>query len=236
MMDVAARVADQDWPASASALDERGYAVLPGFLARGECAACAGLFDEPTHFRSRIVMARHGYGRGEYRYFAYPLPPFIAALRSALYPPLATIANAWQATRADAAFFPPDHAGFLAHCHAAGQLRATPLLLSYGAGDYNCLHQDVYGPQLFPLQVALLLSAPGRDFGGGEFVVTEQRPRRQSRVEVVPLGQGDAVVFAVRERPVRGARGSYRVNLRHGVSRVTHGTRRVLGLIFHDAA
>lgn len=235
MSDAGARIAGVDWPTAAASLDARGHAVLPGLLTPEECAACAALFAEPAHFRSHVVMARHGYGRGEYRYFAYPLPPLVAALRTALYPSLAPIANAWQAAQGNDTRFPADHADFLARCHAAGQRRPTPLLLHYGADDYNCLHQDLYGEHVFPLQVAVLLSAPGRDFGGGEFVLTEQRPRMQSRVEVVPLAQGDAVVFAVRERPVRGTRGTYRVNLRHGVSRVTHGTRRVLGVIFHDA-
>ena len=180
-------------------------------------------------------MARHGYGRGEYQYLAYPLPGLVADLRETLYPPLAAIANRWQATLRLDARFPPTHAEFLARCHDAGQRRPTPLLLQYGVGDYNCLHQDLYGEHVFPLQVAVLLSAPGRDFGGGEFVLTEQRPRLQSRVEVVALGQGDAVVFAVHQRPVQGSRGAYRVNMRHGVSRLTRGARHTLGLIFHDA-
>ena len=231
-----ARVAAGAWPGIASSLDERGHAVLPGLLTPAECRALAEMYREPARFRSRVVMARHGYGRGEYRYFAYPLPPLIAGLRETLYPPLAAIANGWHAALKLDTRFPPTHAEFLARCHAAGQVRPTPLLLQYEAGDYNCLHQDLYGAHVFPLQVAVLLSAPGRDFSGGEFVLTEQRPRMQSRVEVVALGEGDAVVFAVRERPVQGSRGVYRVNMRHGVSRITRGGRHTLGVIFHDAS
>ena len=193
------------------------------------------MYREPAHFRSRVVMARHGYGRGEYQYLAYPLPALVAELRETLYPPLAGIANRWQAALGLDVRFPSTHAEFLARCHDAGQCRPTPLLLQYGVGDYNCLHQDLYGEHVFPLQVAVLLSAPGRDFGGGEFVLTEQRPRMQSRVEVVGLAQGDAVVFAVHQRPAQGSRGTYRVNLRHGVSRLTRGARHTLGVIFHDA-
>lgn len=232
----ASRVADGDWPALAEALDARGHACVPGLLSADECRALAALYAEPAHFRSRVVMARHGYGRGEYRYFAYPLPPLVATLRETLYPPLAEIANRWHAAMNLATRFPATHAEFLARCHAAGQCRPTPLLLQYGADDYNCLHQDLYGEHVFPLQLAVLLSRPDADFAGGEFVLTEQRPRMQSRVEVVPLAQGDAVIFAVHQRPVQGSRGSYRVNMRHGVSRLTRGQRHTLGVIFHDAS
>ncbi|CAN7498713.1 2OG-Fe(II) oxygenase [Rhizobacter sp. LjRoot28] len=224
-----------DWPAVESALDEEGQAVLQGLLTPRECEAVAGWYGEGERFRSKVVMARHGFGRGEYQYFAYPLPPLLAALRPALYARLQPIANRWHAAMGLAAGFPADHAEFLARCHAAGQVRPTPLLLQYGEGDYNCLHQDLYGDHVFPLQVAVLLSAPGRDFTGGEFVMTEQRPRMQSRPMVVPLGQGDAVVMAVNQRPVQGTRGTYRVQLRHGVSRVRSGRRHTLGVIFHDA-
>ena len=229
------RVPAAAWPALAATLDERGYAVLPQLLSPCECAALAAMYREPAHFRSRVVMARHGYGRGEYQYLAYPLPALVAELRETLYPPLAGIANRWQAALGLDVRFPSTHTEFLARCHDAGQCRPTPLLLQYGVGDYNCLHQDLYGEHVFPLQVAVLLSAPGRDFGGGEFVLTEQRPRMQSRVEVVGLAQGDAVVFAVHQRPAQGSRGTYRVNLRHGVSRLTRGARHTLGVIFHDA-
>lgn len=228
-------VAAQDWTAIEAALDAQGCAVLPHLLSRGDCETIAGLYDG-DHFRSRIVMARHGFGRGEYQYFAYPLPDIVAALREALYPRLAPLANRWNAALGVSTRYPADHAAFLARCHAAGQIRPTPLLLRYDAGDYNCLHQDLYGEHVFPLQVAVLLSEPGRDFSGGEFVLTEQRPRMQSRAEVVPLRQGDAVAFAVHHRPVQGSRGVYRVNLRHGVSRLRSGRRHTLGIIFHDAA
>ncbi len=231
----AARVHAQDWTAVASALDVQGCAVLPGLLAPAECAALVALYPQDNVFRSRVVMARHGYGRGEYRYFCYPLPNIVATLRSALYPHLMPIANRWQAALSIETQFPDTHAEFIARCHAAGQHRPTPLLLQYGVDDYNCLHQDLYGEQVFPLQVACLLAAPGRDFTGGEFVLTEQRPRMQSRPEVVPLAQGDAVVFAVHQRPVQGTRGMYRVNMRHGVSRLRSGHRHTLGIIFHDA-
>jgi hypothetical protein len=216
-------------------LDAHGCAVLPRLLSAVDCAEIAAWYDEPARFRTTVTMARHGFGRGEYRYFAYPLPERVARLRSRLYPALAAIANRWNAALGEPARFPDDHAAFLERCHAAGQVRPTPLLLRYGPGDYNCLHQDLYGEHVFPLQVAILLDQPGRDFEGGEFVLTEQRPRMQSRVEVVPLGQGDAVVFPVRTRPVRGTRGVYRVNLRHGVSRLRAGRRHTLGIIFHDA-
>jgi len=229
------RLDAERWARIATDLEARGCAVVPGLLSRAECRAHAALYGEPAHFRSRVVMARHGYGRGEYRYFAYPLPPLIAELREGLYPPLARIANQWQAAMKIETRFPATHAEFLARCHDAGQRRPTPLLLQYETGDYNCLHQDLYGEHVFPLQLAVLLSQPGEDFGGGEFVLTEQRPRMQSRVEVVPLAQGDAVIFAVHQRPVSGSRGPYRVNMRHGVSRLTHGRRHTLGIIFHDA-
>ena len=234
--DLATRVAALPWPDLAAELDAHGCARIPGLLAPEACEAIAGGYDHDALFRSRVVMARHGFGRGEYRYFAYPLPDLVADLRAAFYPPLAAIANRWNATLGAPVRYPAEHADYLARCHAAGQTRPTPLLLRYGPGDYNCLHQDLYGEHVFPLQVAILLSAPGRDFEGGEFVLTEQRPRMQSRAEVVPLCQGDAVVFPVRERPVHGSRRPYRVNLRHGVSRLRAGSRHTLGVIFHDAA
>jgi hypothetical protein len=234
--DVAERVGAIAWPAVARDLDAQGWAILPGLLASGACDTLAGLYGEEPAFRSRVVMSRHGFGQGEYRYFAYPLPSLVARLRTALYPHLASIANDWHARMGMAVRFPADHAAFLARCHAAGQTRPTPLLLQYGEGDYNCLHQDLYGEHVFPMQVTVLLSAPGADFSGGEFVLTEQRPRMQSRAEVVPLGKGDAVVFAVNSRPVHGTRGDYRVKLRHGVSRLRTGHRHTLGIIFHDAA
>ena len=235
-LDIETRVAAIDWAAAAAELDGFGCAVLPGLLSAAECHATAGLYSAGAGFRSHVVMARHGFGRGEYRYFAYPLPPLVAGLRAALYPRLAPIANRWHEAMGMATRFPPQHAAFLERCHAAGQARPTPLLLQYGSGDHNCLHQDLYGEHVFPLQVAVLLSEPRRDFDGGEFVLTEQRPRMQSRAEVVPLKQGDAVVFAVNTRPVQGARGTYRVTLRHGVSRLRSGRRHTLGIIFHDAA
>ena len=234
--DLARRVAGLDRATLERGLDAWGHALVPALLGPRECAALAALYRDERRFRSRVVMERHGYGRGEYRYFAAPLPAPVEALRGAFYPLLVPIANRWQAALGRPAGFPARHADFLARCHAAGQTRPTPLLLQYGVGDYNCLHQDLYGEHVFPLQVTLLLSRPGVDFEGGEFALTEQRPRRQSRVEVVPLRQGDAVVFAVRERPVAGARGTTRVQLRHGVSRLRAGHRHTLGLIFHDAA
>lgn len=233
--DAAARVSRFDWTSVASALDAQGYARLDGLLDPAQCQALAALYDEDAHFRSTVVMARHGYGRGEYRYFCYPLPSPIAALRTAIYPRLAPIANRWNATMKIDVRYPDTHAEFLARCHAAGQTRPTPLLLKYVADDYNCLHQDLYGEHVFPLQLAILLSRPGADFSGGEFVLTEQRPRMQSRAEVVALNQGDAVIFAVHHRPVQGSRGTYRVNLRHGVSRLRSGLRHTAGIIFHDA-
>jgi hypothetical protein len=229
------RVAAIDTQAVASQLDAQGWARLPGFLERAECEALAALYTAESMFRSRVVMERHGYGRGEYQYFDYPLPEPIAALRAGLYPQLAPLADRWSAALGSEVRYPAHHSEFIARCHAAGQRRPTPLLLRYGAGDYNCLHQDLYGEHMFPLQVAILLSAPERDFTGGEFVMTEQRPRMQSRPMVIPLRQGDALVFAVQQRPVQGTRGVYRVNLRHGVSRLHSGQRFTLGIIFHDA-
>ncbi|GAB3432772.1 2OG-Fe(II) oxygenase [Massilia solisilvae] len=225
-----------DWERVREELDAFGCATIPGLLSPAECDSYAQSYARPGLFRSRVVMERFHFGRGEYQYFAYPLPPGLAALRGALYEPLARIANGWQQALGESGRFPPAHAEYLARCHAAGQTRPTPLLLQYGAGDYNCLHQDLYGELVFPLQVAVLLSRPGADFTGGQFVLTEQRPRMQSRVEVVPLAQGDAVIFPVSQRPVGGTRGPYRVNMRHGVSRVRSGVRHTLGIIFHDAA
>jgi uncharacterized protein len=222
-----------DWTAAETALDAQGWAMLPGLLSPEQCESVAARYDDAAQFRSRVVMARHGFGRGEYRYFAYPLPPLVQDLRTQLYPPLAGIANRWHSRMGIERRFPSTHADYLAECHAAGQARPTPLLLRYGPGDYNCLHQDLYGAHVFPLQAAVLLS---RDFTGGEFVLTEQRPRMQSRAAVVPLGQGDAVVFAAHQRPVRGGRGDYRVTMRHGVSEVRSGRRHTMGIIFHDAA
>ncbi len=227
---------EQNWQRIATELDEQGWAILPGLLNDAGSDRIAGLYDRDGAFRSRVVMARHGFGKGEYRYFAYPLPDTIETLRTALYPPLAGIANGWQQRLGHTSRFPDDHASYLEHCHAHGQARPTPLLLRYGPGDYNCLHQDIYGDEVFPLQVAVLLAQPDADFTGGEFVLTEQRPRMQSRVMVVPLGKGDGVVFAVNSRPVKGSRGDYQVKMRHGVSRLLTGRRHVLGLIFHDAA
>ena len=228
-------IPDYDWTHVAAELDGFGCAVLPQLLDADACAALAGGYEAGS-FRSHVHMARHGFGRGDYKYFAYPLPDIVANLRSALYPRLQPVANLWNMRMGIATSYPSEHADFIARCHQAGQGRPTPLLLNYGPGDYNCLHQDLYGEHVFPLQVAVLLSQPGEDFTGGEFVLTEQRPRMQSRAEVVPLTRGDAVVFAVHNRPVSGSRGSYRVNLRHGVSRIRSGQRRTLGIIFHDAA
>ena len=231
----AVRVAALDWPRIAGDIDAHGCAVVDGVLSDAACAALAASYADEALFRSRVVMSRHGFGRGEYKYFAYPLPDVVAALRTTLYPPLATIANHWNEALGIDMRYPPDHAAFLERCHAAGQTRPTPLLLRYEAGDYNCLHQDLYGEHVFPLQAAFLLSAPGEDFTGGEFVLTEQRPRMQSRAEVVTLRRGDGVIFPVHHRPIRGTRGVYRVNLRHGVSRLRSGQRQTLGIIFHDA-
>jgi hypothetical protein len=225
----------QDWAAVSVELDSQGWSRLPGMLDPAGCRDIADLYDRPEGFRSHVVMARHGYGRGEYRYFAYPLPALVQDLRTRLYAHLAPLADRWSKRLGLPIRFPATHAEFLERCHAAGQVRPTPLVLSYGPGDYNCLHQDLYGEHVFPLQVAVLLSQPGQDFEGGEFVLTEQRPRMQSRVAVAPLRQGDAVIFWVNSRPVAGARGDYRVQMRHGVSTIRAGHRRTLGLIFHDA-
>jgi uncharacterized protein len=227
------RVAALDWTSMKSDLDAHGCATTGPLLTPDECLALAQSYAKDKPFRSRIVMSRHGFGRGEYKYFAYPLPDIVAALRGALYPPLADVADRWNG--ADISY-PSDHAAYLQRCREAGQVKPTPLLLQYGAGDYNCLHQDIYGADIFPLQVAFLLSRPGTDFIGGEFVLTEQRPRMQSRAEVVPLKQGEGVIFPVHHRPVQGTRGTYRVNMRHGVSRLRSGHRHTLGIIFHDAA
>jgi len=227
--------AEPPWPEIAADLDAHGCARIPGLLPAAACETVAGWYAAPERFRGTVTMARHGFGRGEYRYFADPLPPLVRELRERLYPPLAAIANRWAEALGLPGNYPAEHAAYLRRCHAAGQTRPTPLLLRYGPGDFNCLHQDLYGEHWFPLQVAILLSAPGRDFECGEFVLTEQRPRMQSRVEVAPLRQGEAVVFPVRERPVHGPRGVYRVNHRHGVSRVRAGRRLCLGVIFHDA-
>lgn len=225
-----------DWQRIEDALNQYGCAVLPGLLNPAQCAALAGQYDDAPRFRSKVVMQRHGFGQGEYQYWAHPLPDVVAALRTGLYPHLAAIANRWHAAMGIETRFPSSHADFLARCHAAGQTRPTPLLLRYREGDYNCLHQDLYGEHVFPLQLAVLLSRPQDDFTGGEFVLTEQRPRMQSRVEVVPLAQGDAVLFPVALRPVHGTRGNYRVTMRHGVSRLRSGLRHTLGIIFHDAS
>ena len=233
--DIAARVDAIDWAQASHDLDAQGCAVLNGLLSAEECRALAATYPDDAQFRSRVVMGRHGFGRGEYKYFSYPLPDLIAELRPALYAWLFGIANRWNEAMGIDIRYPEQHQAFLKRCHDAGQTRPTPLLLQYEAGDYNCLHQDLYGEHVFPLQVAILLSEPGRDFTGGEFVLTEQRPRMQSRPEVVPLGQGDAVAFAVHVRPVQGTRGFYRVNLRHGVSRLRSGHRHTVGVIFHDA-
>jgi uncharacterized protein len=229
------RVDPLGWQRIGKELDEQGSSLLPGVLSREECQALAGVYPEDGLFRSRVVMGRHGFGRGEYKYFSYPLPQVIQELRTALYSRLAPVANGWNIAMGIDVRYPDNHHEFLQRCHNAGQLRPTPLLLQYGEGDYNCLHQDLYGEHVFPIQVAILLSEPGRDFTGGEFVLTEQRPRMQSRPEVVPLRQGDAVAFAVHHRPVQGTRGTYRVNLRHGVSRLRSGRRHTAGIIFHDA-
>ena len=229
------RIAAYDWTALAGELDGFGCAVLPRLLTPDECSSVASLYPDETHFRSHIMMARHGFGKGEYRYFKYPLPDLLGGIRTALYPHLADVANSWNLRMGLDERFPVDHAAFLRQCHDVGQTRPTPLLLQYVSGDFNCLHQDLYGDLAFPIQVAILLSEPGRDFTGGEFVLTEQRPRMQSRVEVVPLRRGDAVAFAVHNRPVKGTKGNYRVNLRHGVSRVRSGMRHTVGIIFHDA-
>lgn len=230
------RVDQYDWTKIDPELSNYGAAVLESLLTPNECGWVASLYAEEERFRSHIIMARHGFGKGEYRYFKYPLPELISTLRTALYSRLAPIANQWNERMGEEARYPAEHAEFLKRCHEKGQVRPTPLLLQYVPGDYNCLHQDLYGELAFPIQVAILLSEPGTDFTGGEFVLTEQRPRMQSRAEVVPLTQGDAVAFAVHHRPVQGTRGTYRVNLRHGVSRVRSGRRHTVGIIFHDGA
>jgi hypothetical protein len=229
------RIRDLDWPCLLSRLTDQGSAIIHNLLAAAECEALATLYADERRFRSRVVMERHGFGRGEYQYFSEPLPEAVGELREGLYAALAPFANGWAERMGLAVRYPDALSMFTARCHAAGQLRPTPLLLQYGPGDYNCLHQDLYGEHVFPLQVAILLSEPGRDFSGGEFVLTEQRPRMQSRAEVADLRQGSAIIFAVNERPVQGSRGAYRVKMRHGVSRVRSGRRCTLGIIFHDA-
>ena len=230
------RVAAVDWRQAAASLDERGYATTAALLATEQCRALVALYDKDEAFRRRVVMQHHGFGRGEYKYLRYPLPTVVEALRRAIYPQLAPIANRWRERLREVERFPPGLGAYLEECHQAGQERPTPLILKYEAGDYNCLHQDLYGPMIFPLQLTVLLSAPGEDFSGGEFLLVEQRPRAQSRGEVVPLKQGEAVIFPVHHRPVDGTRGSYRVTMRHGVSRLHSGHRFTLGIIFHDAA
>jgi hypothetical protein len=232
---IKSRVAGAAWDRIEGDLDAQGFAVIQGFLGAPDCRSLSALYPDDSRFRSRVVMARHGFGRGEYKYFAYPLPDLIVALRGLTYPHLSRVANKWNAEMGIETSYPAEHDDFLKRCHEAGQVRPTPLLLQYGPGDFNCLHQDLYGEHAFPLQMAILLSEPGQDFTGGEFVLTEQRPRMQSKAAVVPLRQGDAVIFAVHHRPVRGTRGFYRVNLRHGVSEVRSGRRHTVGVIFHDA-
>jgi hypothetical protein len=232
---LAARIKELDWVHVGDDLAAHGCATTGPLLTTEQCAALAQTYAEDAPFRSRVIMARHGFGRGEYKYFAYPLPELVATLRVALYPPLAVIANRWNELLGIDRAYPAEHAAYLGRCKAAGQAKPTPLLLQYGEGDFNCLHQDLYGEHVFPLQATVLLSEPGRDFTGGEFVLTEQRPRMQSRAEVVPLRQGEAVIFPVHHRPVQGAKNIYRVNMRHGVSRLHSGRRHTLGVIFHDA-
>jgi hypothetical protein len=229
------RIDSLNWTRIAMDLDEQGNALITCLLSPDECDALAGQYDNDDLYRSRVVMARHGFGRGEYKYFRYPLPNIVQELRTAIYPQLVPVANRWHQALSIDVRFPDKHAAFIERCHHAGQVRPTPLILKYGAGDYNCLHQDLYGEHVFPLQVAILLSEPGHDFSGGEFVLTEQRPRMQARPMVVPLRQGDAVILAVHYRPVKGTRGAYRVNMRHGVSRLRSGHRHTVGVIFHDA-
>jgi hypothetical protein len=233
--DIAARIDAIDWTGVFAHLDGHGWATVTGVLSADECRAIAGLYSDDSQFRSRVIMARHGFGRGEYKYFRYPLPDIIADVRTALYRRIAPIANKWNQSMGLDARYPKEHAEFIKRCHKAGQTRPTPLQLQYGRGDFNALHQDLYGEHVFPLQVAFLLSEPGEDFTGGEFVLTEQRPRMQSRATVVPLRRGDGVIFAVHHRPVQGTRGTYRVNLRHGVSEIRSGHRHTVGVIFHDA-
>ena len=232
---IAGRVNGLDWAQVSNELDARGSAVIEKLITPKECDALAGLYLKNDIFRSRVVMGRHGFGRGEYKYFSYPLPGIVVGLRTSIYPWLAPVAHRWNDAMGITVRYPAKHVDFIQRCHEAGQLRPTPLLLQYGPGDYNCLHQDLYGEHVFPIQLTILLSEPVRDFTGGEFVLTEQRPRMQSRPEVVPLSQGDAVLFAVHHRPVQGTRGVYRVNLRHGVSRLRSGHRHTMGIIFHDA-
>lgn len=233
--DIAARIDTIDWHEIEDDLNRYGCATVEKLLTAAECESLSALYAQDDLYRSRVVMGRHGFGRGEYKYYAYPLPGIIGTLRETVYPHLAPVANRWNASMGIDTRYPAAHADFIHKCHAAGQTRPTPLILHYDEGDYNCLHQDLYGEHVFPLQLAILLSVPGRDFTGGEFVMTEQRPRMQSRAEVVPLAQGDAVIFAVHHRPVNGTRGVYRVNLRHGVSRLRSGHRHTVGVIFHDA-
>lgn len=232
---VEARLDAADWAQVASDLDAQGWAVIPGLISHIEADAIADLYQGPEGFRSRVVMARHGFGLGEYRYFSYPLPNILQSIRTAAYPRLAPIANRWHERMGKADRFPDDHAAFLERCRQAGQSRPTPLLLEYGPGDYNCLHRDLYGEHVFPLQIAILLDQPGEDFTGGEFVMTEQRPRMQTRPMVLPLRKGDAAVFAVNSRPMKGVRGDYQVKLNHGVSKLYSGRRHTVGIIFHDA-
>ncbi len=234
-MNITAKIDSLDWSRIENELTDSGHAKTGPLLTTEQCHELASGYEDPTLFRSRIIMSRHGFGRGEYQYYSYPLPPLIQTLRETLYPPLAAIANKWNQTLSNSSTFPPEHQSFQQICHKAGQSRPTPLLLKYGPGDYNCLHQDLYGDLVFPLQVAFLLSEPARDFTGGEFVLTEQRPRMQSRVSVVQLHQGEAVIFAVNHRPQRGTRGIYKVAMRHGVSPIHSGRRFTLGVIFHDA-
>jgi uncharacterized protein len=233
--DIDTRVAAVDWASASAHLDSYGWTTLRTLLTADECKTIAGLYEDDRRFRSHVVMARHGFGRGEYKYFAYPLPDIVTALRAALYPQLAPIANHWNESMSIAVRFPDSLAEFLRRCHKAGQTRPTPLLLQYAAGDFNALHQDLYGEHVFPLQMTILLSEPETDFTGGEFVLTEQRPRMQSRAEVVPLRRGEAVIFAVHDRPVKGTRSTYRVRMKHGVSRLRSGHRHTMGVIFHDA-
>jgi hypothetical protein len=232
---IVGRLGSLDWARVTADMDAQGHSILEGLLSPEACLHVEAFYRDEGRFRSRVVMARHGFGRGEYKYFDYPLPPIIEELRTALYPYLVPIANRWNTAMGIGTAYPELHGAYLRRCHKAGQTKPTPLLLLYGAGDYNCLHQDLYGEEVFPLQLTVLLSEPGKDFAGGEFVMTEQRPRMQSRAHVVPLTQGDGVVFAVHHRPVRGARGFYRVTMRHGVSRIRSGLRMTLGVIFHDA-
>ncbi len=233
--DIVERVSQFRWARIVEELDSGGSAVLERMLTPVECRELSRLYAQDHLFRSHVIMARHGFGRGEYKYFNYPLPDIVKEIRAAIYPSLVPVANHWNSVMGVDVRYPEHHDDFLKRCHDAGQLRPTPLLLQYGEGDYNCLHQDLYGEHVFPIQVAILLSEPGRDFTGGEFVLTEQRPRMQSRAEVIPMRQGDGVAFAVHHRPVQGKRGAYRVNMRHGVSRLRSGHRHTLGIIFHDA-